>query len=80
MSFAPPAFFPAKGAAVRSFIDAIADGKGNLGKHPEDFILHELGTFDDQDGTFTNVDRPTILATGSDYLARPGALTIAKEA
>lgn len=79
MAFTPPAFFPARGLAIRSFIDAITEGKGNLGKHPEDFLLHELGTFDDQDGSFDQVAKPTILASGNDYIARPGALAAVKE-
>lgn len=70
-AFTPPAFFTAKGLAIRAFSDAIIEKQGNLGKHPEDFQLHCLGIFDDTTGYFEALGKndPPVLATGSEYMA-----------
>lgn len=52
-AFSQPMFFQAVGQALRSFIDAVTDerdGNNNFAKHPEDFNLFRIGTFDDQTG------------------------------
>lgn len=50
--FDRPFVVPHKGHAVRGFTDAINDPSSNIGKHPEDYELYELGTFDDGTGLF----------------------------
>lgn len=50
--FNTPFFFPHTGAAVRAVIDLGADMSTTPGRHPADFSLCEVGTFDDQSGTF----------------------------
>lgn len=56
-SFAQPMFFPTTGIAVRSFSDAVntPDANSNLNKHPDDFELWQLATFDDVEGQFDQV-------------------------
>lgn len=49
-AFMAPFFCVTTGQAVRMFSDAIQDEKTNFCKHPEDFALFELGTFDDAGG------------------------------
>lgn len=68
--FSVPQFVPSIGAAVRSFGDAInSKSEEALCKHPEDFDLFELGSFDDNEGTF-NVHVPRQVAVGKD-MVRP---------
>ena len=52
-SYGRPVFIPSQGLAIRSFSDEVnkPDG-GDLHNHPEDFVLYELGGFDDNTGRF----------------------------
>lgn len=52
-----PLFFVTKGAAVRAFSDVINDGKSDYAKHPEDYSLWQLGTYDDQTGDIAPLDK-----------------------
>jgi len=66
--FGQPFFVPATAAAVRGFSDAVgkAEDQSDLTKHPEDFTLFELGSFDDETGKFVNVPEPRQLLRGKD--------------
>lgn len=54
-TFARPIFVQNSRIAVRSFTDEVnrAEANNDLNKHPDDFTLFELGTFDDQTGQFS---------------------------
>lgn len=66
-AFHRPAFVPAIGAAIRSFGDEInrraADNE--LNKHPEDYDLYHLGTYDDAHASFSILERPKQIAIGN---------------
>lgn len=47
-----PFYQPTRGAAERAFIDAVRDPSHTFAKHPEDFTLFEIGSFDDGDASF----------------------------
>lgn len=49
-AYLPPFFLPQVGQAVRSFGDAIDDPAHAFAKHPEDYTLFLVGTFDDASG------------------------------
>ena len=51
-AFGRPIFVPAIPVAVRSFRDEVnrKDSTEDLARHPEDFELYELGSFDDSTG------------------------------
>ncbi|QXP08349.1 MAG: nonstructural protein [Arizlama microvirus] len=51
-AYLQPFFLPSKGAALRAITDVANDPSHMFGKHPEDYVLFELGTFDDQDCKF----------------------------
>lgn len=68
-----PAFCASKGVAVRSFQDECRrpgseDRPNDMHRHPEDFILYLLGTYDDNLGQFAAADsgKPVLLFKGSD--------------
>lgn len=63
-AFLAPFTFPARGQAVRAFSDTVNDPKTPFWKHPEDFDLHELGTFNEASGEFVN-QREFIVGAGS---------------
>lgn len=48
--FNQPFYARARGEAIRNFIELANDDNTTIGKHPEDYSLHFIGTFDDQNG------------------------------
>lgn len=46
-----PFFAPTDGAAVRSFRDLANDPNTTVGRHPSDFSLFSVGSYDDAKGT-----------------------------
>lgn len=63
--FGRPFFAKTEGEAVRTFEDTINDANPNnlMHKHPEDFALFTVGTFDDTEAVFvTHI--PKILIEG----------------
>lgn len=49
-AYLPPFFIHSEKMAMRSFQDAVNDQSHQFNKHPEDYILHRIGTFDDVTG------------------------------
>lgn len=47
-AYVRPFFFSTAGQAIRAFIDTASDPQSMFGRHPEDFCLYEIGTFDDE--------------------------------
>lgn len=48
--FNVPFFMPNQAMAQRAFNDLAVDPKTLVGKHPEDYMLYEVGEFDDITG------------------------------
>ncbi len=59
-----PIFFQSIGQEMRSFSDAVNDLSTDFGKHPEDYVLFELGEFGERDGIIHALDAPKSLAVG----------------
>lgn len=75
-----PVCVPTVAAAVRSFSDQINGQDSTLTKHPQDFDLFVLGTFDDNTGIFTT-HVPELVVTGMSLVSRqpnPGQLELVK--
>lgn len=68
--FNRPFFVPHRNVAVRDFTDEVnrAASDNQLNKHPDDFDLYLLGTFDDNTGIFTMEEIPTVLVRAKDVL------------
>jgi len=78
--FGPPFFMSTNGEAVRAFKDLSNDKNTTVGKHPEDYRLMRLGTFDNVSGKLLEVD-PGSLGFASDYVDLPsGAIPIGVKA
>lgn len=58
-----PFFAPSSAYAVRMFTDQVNDGDGLMSRHPEDFTLFDLGTFNTESGVITAV-APKALCNG----------------
>ena len=67
---------PATGAAIRAFSDAVNDPQTVLSRHPGDYVLYQVGEFNDSDGTLKTVAPAVHLGIGTDYVERkPQVLT-----
>lgn len=67
--YAPPFYVNTKGEALRSLSNAVNDKQmGDLAKHPSDFILYVIGSFDDNAGLLTAVVPPEKLGIASDFV------------
>jgi len=64
-----PQFVQSIGGAVRAFSDEINNPTaGNvLHSHPDDFLLYELGSYDDQDASITPTLPMRLIAAGIDH-------------
>ena len=54
-AFQQPFYVAAIGQAIRAFQDGINKDEQMM-RHPDDFDLYQLGIYDDQIGTFTNIE------------------------
>lgn len=63
-AYTTPMFFQSTGQAVRSFADAVNDGKSDFSNHPEDYTLFLLGDWDQRSGKLEVLDAPVALGQG----------------
>lgn len=54
-SFMRPFYAPRMGGAIRAFTDEVNRAGSEMGEHPEDYTLFELGSWNDEDGVFEEV-------------------------
>jgi len=68
--FNRPFFVPHRNVAVRDFTDEVnrSSSDNQLNKHPDDFDLYLLGTFDDNAGTFAMEEQPVVLVRAKDVI------------
>lgn len=50
-----PWFQPTHGSATRILADLVNDQSTNIGRHPGDYVLYHIGTYDDAKGVMTPV-------------------------
>lgn len=55
LQYHPPFYSSTDGAAVRSLSDLANDPNTNIGRHPADYVLYCVGTWDDNKGDFAPV-------------------------
>ncbi len=62
-----PFYCQTKGQAIRMFDDSSNDPSHQFFKHPEDFVLFQLGTYDDGIGVFDLYDVPIVLGRAIEF-------------
>lgn len=69
-AYGRPIWVNAPGQAMRSFTDEVNNPKQDtdLSKHPSDFDLFQLGTWDDSTGRFSQPAEPVLLIRGKDSI------------
>lgn len=68
-AYARPFFMQSDGQAMRAFVDIAGDKEHEIGRHPEDYSLFRLATFDDTKGVF-HPEAPECLSTGLEAVAQ----------
>jgi len=66
-AYMQPFFAKSTGEALRSFSDTCQDKNHIFAKHPEDFTLFELGTWDEQTSNFVIYESKKSLGTAIEY-------------
>ncbi len=56
--FMRPFFLQTRAVAIRAIIDLAKNAQEEASKHPEDYCLYELGTFDDHSSEITQMLPP----------------------
>lgn len=59
-----PMCFHSEAQAVREFGNAVNGNDTEYGRHPEDYTVFALGTFDESTGTIDVFEVPSALAVG----------------
>lgn len=65
--FHQPMFMRNKGEALRSWENVANEKDHAISRHPEDFILFELGEYDDQTAQITMLKTPESLGMASQF-------------
>lgn len=52
LTYSPPFYAATDAAAVRMLQDTASDSNTSIGRHPADFVLYCVGTWDDQNAEF----------------------------
>ena len=60
-AYLAPFFQPTSALAVRMFTDAANDPESNICRHPEDFTLFHMGSYDNETNTFDLLDATTAM-------------------
>lgn len=74
-AFLQPFFSVTVDSAIRAFGDAVKDN-AQFAKHPEDYILYELATFDDVAGDFVPLEKIHMLGVGTDFVSSVSAVPV----
>lgn len=63
-----PFFYSEHGEAIRAFSDCANDPKHEIGRHPSDYTLKEIGTFDESTGIITPNPSPISHGTAVEFI------------
>lgn len=68
LAYLQPFFSESVGSAVRAFGDAANESGSPLSKHPGDYQLYEIGTFDNLTGMLTAIVPMKLLGCALDFV------------
>jgi len=63
-----PFFVEAVGIALRSFMDLLKEGTHDFAKHPEDYTLFHLGSFDNKTAKYDLFATPKSLGVAIEFM------------
>ena len=62
-SYDHPKCFRTTGEAIRAFEASCKEQKSHFAQNPADFVMEELGSFDELSGTIQLLEKPHLLTT-----------------
>lgn len=62
-AFQAPMSFRTRGQAIRAFQEACSDNNTQFCKHPDDFVLFEIGEYDEGNGVITPYEAKVPIGT-----------------
>lgn len=65
-AFLQPFFSPTLGSAIRSLSEVLEDEKHTFSKHAADYVLYDLGEYDDATGCIAPGDIPSVICSLTD--------------
>lgn len=68
-AYMSPFFMQSRGQALRAFVDTAEGKETQIGKHPADFTLFELGEYDDSSARFSLHVTPVSLGVAVELLS-----------
>jgi len=78
-AYSKPFFCLTTGEAIRTFTDAVNDPQSPFAKHPYDYILFEIGNYDDATAIVSSIT-PTNLGNAAEYKSENEPTLIRQEA
>lgn len=78
--YAPPFFAPTDGSAIRSFRELANDSNTTVGRHPSDFVLYAVGSYNDANGAFTPLSPLRHVVDASALIALPAQIPLFDQA
>lgn len=66
-AYLQPFYFSAKGQAIRAFTDMANDQNHQFYKHPEDYTLFELGSWEDSTASFHVLATPNSMGLALEF-------------
>jgi len=66
-----PMFYLHTGQAERMWTDLVNDGQSLPSKHPEDFVLYQVGEFDDTTGMINSIHPPVQVCSSVSLKKKP---------
>lgn len=73
-AFQRPFVVPALGMAIRAFGDEVVRPESELAKHPSDYELFHLGSFDEESGKVVCLPNPRSMARAVDFVKPSGGV------
>lgn len=67
-AFSQPFYSPTVAVGIRNFEAAVKDANTQLHKHPEDFTLFHVASYDDEVGRFNNLEHIANLGLAAQFL------------
>ena len=67
-TYMTPFFMKTKGEALRAFTDISNDDTHQIGKHPEDYTLFEIGEYDDVSCTIVSYEAKQSIGTAVEFV------------
>jgi hypothetical protein len=68
----PPLFVRSKGEIMRWWVDTVNDPQSKLAKHPSDYTLFEIGSWDDDKCKFSLLSTPVSIGIAIEYVKATG--------